>query len=156
MSDKHIGNFRYGDIFKQEYASGEEGAKELLEDSKRLIRYIFQNDSRSADKSDSDLGERVLDNIYVISGGDTKKQLKLLNGFMIMSSPIVLENGEERYMNREELEASYPLRNMAMNAIAISIEMSANRILQMQDTIHNLTEALAISTKVKIDEQSNT
>lgn len=148
MSDNHIGNFRYGDIFKQEYASGEEGAKELLEDSKRLIRYIFQNDPRSADK--------MLDDIWDIAGGDTKKQLQLLNGFMILSSPIVLENGEERYMNREELEASYPLRNMAMNAIRMAIVMSANRIREMQETIDNLTEALAISTKEKSDGQSNT
>lgn len=143
MNNNHIGNFRYGDIFKQEYADGEEGAKELLEDSKRLIRYLFQNDPRSADK--------MLDDIWDIAGGDTTKQLKLLNGFMIMSSPIVLENGEERYMNREELEASYPLRNMAMNAIRIAIIMSAERIRQMQSTIDNLMEALAISTKEKSD-----
>lgn len=148
MSNNHIGNFRYGDIFKQEYADGEEGAKKLLEDSKRLIRYIFQNDPRSADK--------MLDDICYISGGDTKKQLKLLNGFMIMSSPIVLENGEERYMNREELEASYPLRNMAMNAIRMAIVMSANRIREMQSTIDNLTEALSVSMKEDIDEQSDT
>lgn len=147
MSDNHIGNFRYGDIFKQEYAGGEEGAKELLKDSKLLIRYIFQNDSRSADK--------MLDDICYISGGDTKKQLKLLNGFMIMSSPIVLENGEERYMNREELEASYPLRNMAMNAIRLAIDMSAKRIREMQATIDNLMEALSVSIKDDIDEQSN-
>ena len=147
MSNNNIGNFRYGDIFKQEYADGEEGAKELLEDSKRLIRYIFQNDPRSSDK--------MLDDIWDIAGGDTKKQLKLLNGFMILSSPIVLENGEERYMNREELEASYPLRNMAMNAIRMAIVMSANRIREMQSTIDNLTEALALSTKEDLDEQSN-
>lgn len=148
MSNKHIGDFNYGNFFKEVYPDGEEGAKELLKDSKHLIKYIFKNDS--------DLGEKVLDNIYVIAGGDTKKQLQLLNTFFLMASPIIVENGEERYMNHEELEISFPLRNMAMNAIAISIEMSANRILQMQDTIHNLTEALAISTKVKSDEQSNT
>lgn len=143
MSNEHIGKFRYGDIFKQEYASGEEGAKELLEDSKRLIRYIFQNDTRNADK--------MLDDICYISGGDTKKQLKLLNGFMILSSPIVLENGEERYMNREQLEASYPLRNMAMNAIRMAIDMSANRIREMQSTIDNLSDALSLSMKEDID-----
>ncbi len=148
MSNNHIGNFRYGDIFKQEYADGEEGAKELLEDSKLLIRYIFQNDPRSADK--------MLDDIWDIAGGDTKKQLKLLNGFMILSSPIVLENGEERYMNREELEASYPLRNMAMNAIRMAIVMSANRIREMQETIDNLMEALSASMKDGLDEQSDT
>lgn len=147
MSNKHIGDFNYGNFFKEVYPNGEEGAKELLKDSKHLIKYIFKNDS--------DLGEKVLDNIYVIAGGDTTKQLKLLNTIMIMSSPIIVECGKERYMDHEELEISFPLRNMAMNAIVISIEMSAKRILQMQDTIHNLTEALAISTKDGIDEQSN-
>lgn len=148
MSNNHIGKFRYGDIFKQEYAGGEEGAKELLEDSKHLIRYIFQNESRNADK--------MLDDIWDIAGGDTKKQLKLLDVFMIMSSSIVLENGEKRYMNREQLEASYPIRNMAMNAIRMAIDMSANRIREMQSTIDNLTEALAASIKDNLDEQGNT
>ena len=148
MSNNHIGNFRYGDIFKQEYADGEEGAKELLKDSKLLIRYIFQNDPSSADK--------MLDDVWYIAGGDAKKQLKLLNTFFIMSSPIILENGEERYMNREQLEASYPLRNMAMNAVRIAIDMSAKRIREMQSTIDNLTEALAISKKGDVDEQSDT
>lgn len=148
MSKMHVGDFKYRDFFKEAYPGGEEATKELLKDSKLLIRYIFQNDSRSADK--------MLDDICYISGGDTKKQLKLLSGFMIMSSPIVLENGEEWYMNHEELEASYPLRNMAMNAIRLAIDMSANRIREMQSTIDNLMEALAISTKVKSDEQSDT
>lgn len=147
MSNNHIGNFRYGDIFKQEYADGEEGAKKLLEDSKRLIRYIFQNDPRSADK--------MLDDIWDIAGGDAKNQLKLLNTFFIMSSPIIVDNGEERYMNREQLEASYPIRNMAMNAIRVAIDMSAKRIKEMQSTIDNLTEALSVSMKEDIDEQSN-
>ena len=145
MSNKHISDFKYRDFFKEVYPDGEEGAKELLKDSKHLIKYIFKNDS--------DLGEKVLDNIYVIAGGDTKKQLKLLNTLMIMSSPIIVECGKERYMDHEELEISFPLRNMAMNAIVISIEMSANRILQMQDTIHNLTEALALSTKEKSNDK---
>lgn len=145
MSNKHISDFKYSDFFKEEYADGEAGTKKLLEDTKSMIRFIF--------KSDSDLGERVLDNTYVISGGDTKKQIKLLNTLIIMSSPIIVECGKKRYMDHEELEASFPIRNMAMNAIAISIEMSANRILQMQDTIHNLTEALAISTKEKSNDK---
>ena len=148
MSNKHIGDFNYGNFFKEVYPDGEEGAKELLKDSKHLIKYIFKNDS--------DLGEKVLDNIYVIAGGDTKKQLKLLNTFMIMSSPIIVECGKERYMDHEELEISFPLRNMAMNAIAIAIDMSAKRILEMKETIDNLADALAISTKDDIDEQSDT
>ncbi len=148
MGDKHISDFKYSDFFKEEYSDGEAGTKELLEDTKSMIRFIFNNDS--------DLGEKVLDNIYVIAGGDTKKQLKLLNTIMIMSSSFVLEDGIKRHMSRDELASSFPIRNMAMNAIVISLDMSAKRILQMQDTIHNLTEALAISTKDGLDEQSNT
>ena len=145
MSNNHISNFKYKDFFKEEYADGEAGTKELLEDTKSMIRFIF--------KSDSDLGERVLDNIYVIAGGDTKKQLKLLNTFMIMSSPIIVDCGKERCMDHEELEISFPLRNMAMNAIVIAIDMSAKRILEMKETIDNLAEALAISTKEKSNDK---
>lgn len=148
MSDKHISGFKYRDFFKEEYEDGEEGAKELLKDSKLLIRYIFQNDPSSADK--------MLDDIWDIAGGDTKKQLQLLNTFFLMASPIIVENGEERHMNREELEASYPLRNMAMNAVRLVIDMTAKRIRKMQSTIDNLTEALAISKKGDVDEQSDT
>ena len=148
MSDKHISDFKYRDFFKEEYADGESGTKELLEDTKSMIRFIF--------KDDSDLGEKVLDNIYVIAGGDIKNQLRLLNTIMIMSSSFVLEDGIKRHMSRDELEASFPIRNMAINAIVISLEMSANRILQMQESIHNLAEALAISKKGDVDEQSNT
>lgn len=148
MSNKHISDFKYRDFFKEEYEDGEAGTKELLEDTKSMIRFIF--------KSDSDLGERVLDNIYVIAGGDAKNQLRLLNTIMIMSSSFVLEDGIKRHMSRDELEASFPIRNMAMNAIAISLEMSAKRIRKMQSTIDNLTEALSVSMKDDIDEQSNT
>lgn len=145
MSDNHISDFKYRDFFKEEYSDGEAGTKELLEDTKSMIRFIF--------KKDSDLGEKVLDNIYVIAGRDTKNQLRLLNTLMIMSSTIIVENGEERHMSREELEASFPIRNMAMNAIVMAIDISAKRILQMQDSIHNLTEALAISTKEKSNDK---
>ena len=145
MSNEYTRDLDYTDFFREEYADGEEGAKELLNDSKHLIKYIFKNDS--------DLGDKVLDNIYVIAGGDTAKQLKLLNTLMIMSSPIIVECGKERYMDHEELEISFPLRNMAMNAIVISIEMSANRILEMKETIDNLADALAISTKEKSNDK---
>ena len=147
MSEKHISDFKYRDFFKDEYPEGDAGLNEIIEDTKSMIRFIF--------KSDSDLGERVLDNIYVIAGGDTKKQLSLLNTIMIMSSSLVLEDGIKRRMSRDELEASFPIRNMAMNAISIAIDMSANRIREMQSTIDNLTEALAISKKGDVDEQSN-
>lgn len=143
MSNKHIGAFSYKDFFRDEYSAGDAGVNEMIEDTKNLLRYVFDDAP--------EMGERVIDNIYVIAGGDTKKQLKLLNGFMILSSPIVLENGEERYMNREQLEASYPLRNMAMNAIRMAIDMSANRIREMQSTIDNLSDALSLSMKEDID-----
>ena len=139
MSSNHIGDFNYGNFFKEVYPDGEKGAKELLKDSKHLIKYIFKNDS--------DLGDKVLDNIYVIAGGDTAKQLKLLNTLMIMLSPIIVECGKERYMDHEELEISFPLRNMAMNIIDMVLDMSAKRILEMKETIDNLADALAISTK---------
>lgn len=148
MSNKHISDFKYRDFFKDEYPEGDAGLNEIIEDTKSMIRFIFKNDS--------DLGEKVLDNIYVIAGGDVKNQLRLLNTIMIMSSSFVLEDGIRRHMSRDELEASFPIRNMAMNAIVIAIEMSAKRILQMQESIHNLAEALAISKKVKSDEQSDT
>lgn len=145
MSSNHIGDFNYGNFFKEVYPDGEKGTKELLKDSKHLIKYIFKNDS--------DLGDKVLDNIYVIAGGDTAKQLKLLNTLMIMSSPFVLEDGTKRHMSRDELEASFPIRNMAMNAIVIAIDMSAKRILEMKETIDNLADALAISTKEKSNDK---
>ena len=148
MSEKHISDFKYRDFFKDEYPEGDAGLNEIIEDTKSMIRFIF--------KSDSDLGERVLDNIYVIAGGDTKKQLSLLNTIMIMSSSLVLEDGIKRRMSRDELEASFPIRNMAMNAISIAIDMSANRIRKMQSTIDNLTEALSVSMKDDIDGKSDT
>ena len=145
MSSNHIGDFNYGNFFKEVYPDGEKGAKELLKDSKHLIKYIFKNDS--------DLGDKVLDNIYVIAGGDTAKQLKLLNTLMIMLSPIIVECGKERYMDHEELEISFPLRNMAMNIIDMVLDMSAKRILEMKETIDNLADALAISTKEKSNDK---
>ena len=145
MSNKHISDFKYRDFFKDEYPEGDAGLNEIIEDTKSMIRFIFKNDS--------DLGDKVLDNIYVIAGGDIKNQLRLLNTIMIMSSSFVLEDGTKRHMSRDELEASFPIRNMAMNAIVISLEMSANRILQMQESIHNLAEALAISTKEKSNDK---
>lgn len=148
MSNKHIGAFSYKDFFRDEYSAGDAGVNEMIEDTKNLLRYVFENYP--------DIGERVIDNIYVVSGGDAKNQLRLLNGCINMSSPIVYEEEQERVMSHDELVDSYPIRNMAMNIIDMVLDMSAKRILQMQDTIHNLTEALAISTKDDIDEQSNT
>ena len=99
------------------------------------------------------MGERVLDNIYVIAGGDIKNQLMLLSTIMIMSSSFVLEDVTKRHMSREELDASFPIRNMAMNAFVISLDMSAKRILEMKETIDNLADALAISTKEKSNDK---
>lgn len=148
MSNKHIIGFSYKDFFRDEYSAGDAGVNEMIEDTKNLVRYIFDDYP--------DIGERVIDNIYVVSGGDAKNQLRLLNGCINMSSPIVYEEEQERVMSHDELEASFYLRNMAMNIIDMVLDMSANRILQMQDSIHNLTEALAISKKGDVDEQSNT
>lgn len=148
MNNKHIGAFSYKDFFRDEYSAGDAGVNEMIEDTKNLVRYVFDDAP--------EMGERVIDNIYVIAGGDAKNQLRLLNSCINISSPIVFEEEQERIMIHEELEASYSIRNMAMNIIDMVLEMSANRILQMQDTIHNLTEALALSTKDGLDEQSNT
>ena len=154
MINKHISDFKYRDFFKDDYPEGDAGVNEMIEDTKRLVRYIFENYP--------DIGERVIDNIYVVSGGDAKNQLRLLNGCIDMSSPIVYEEEQERVMSHDELEASFYLRNMAMNIIDMVLDMSAKRILQMQESIHNLTEALAISTRLlqsprrgDVDEQSN-
>lgn len=148
MINKHIVGFNYKDFFKDDYPEGDAGVNEMIEDTKRLVRYVFENYP--------DIGERVIDNIYVVSGGDAKNQLRLLNGCINMSSPIVFEEEQERVMSHDELVDSYPIRNMAMNIIDMVLDISAKRILQMQDSIHNLTEAIAISTKDDIDEQSNT
>ena len=145
MSNKHIVGFNYKDFFKDDYPEGDAGVNEMVEDTKRLVRYIFEDYP--------DTGERVIDNIYVVSGGDAKNQLRLLNDCINMSSPIVYEEEQERVMSHDELEASFYLRNMAMNAIVISIEMSANRILEMKETIDNLADALAISTKEKSNDK---
>lgn len=145
MINKHIVGFNYKDFFKDDYSEGDAGVNEMIEDTKRLVRYVFENYP--------DIGERVIDNIYVVSGGDAKNQLRLLNGCINMSSPIVFEEEQERVMSHDELEASFYLRNMAMNIIDMVLDMSAKRILQMQDSIHNLTEALAISTKEKSNDK---
>ena len=147
MSNKHIVGFNYKDFFRDEYSAGDAGVNEMIEDTKNLVRCIFDDYP--------DIGERVIDNIYVVSGGDAKNQLRLLNGCINMSSPIVYEEEQERVMSHDELEASFYLRNMAMNIIDMVLDMSANRILQMQESIHNLAEALAISKKGYVDEQSN-
>ena len=148
MSNKHIVGFNYKDFFRDEYSGGDAGVNEMIEDTKNLVRYIFEDHP--------DIGERVIDNIYVVSGGDAKNQLRLLNGCINMSSPIVYEEEQERVMSHDELEASFYLRNMAMNIIDMVLDMSAKRIREMQSTIDNLTEALAISKKGDVDEQSDT
>lgn len=145
MSDKHIKNFKYRDFFRDEYSAGDAGVNEMIEDTKNLLRYVFDDAP--------EMRERIIDNIYVIAGGDTKNQLRLLNTLMAMASSFVLEDGTRRHMSCEELEASFPIRNMAMNAIVMAIDISAKRIIQMQDSIHNLTEALAISTKEKSNDK---
>lgn len=148
MSNEHIGDFHYRDFFKEAYPDGEEGAKEALEDAKRLLRYIAKYSPESAD--------RILNDVYIIASGDAHIQLQLLNTFFLMASPIIVENGEERHMNHDEMEISSPLRNMAMNAIALAFELSAKRIRGMQTTIYKLKKALSDSMKDDIDEQSNT
>lgn len=145
MSNKHITDFKYRDFFRDEYSSGDAGVNEMVEDTKRLVRYIFEDYP--------DIGERVIDNIYVVSGGDAKNQLRLLNGCINMSSPIVFEEEQERIMSHDELEASFYLRNMAMNIIDMVLDMSAKRILQMHESIDNLADALAISTKEKSNDK---
>ena len=145
MSNKHITDFKYRDFFRDEYSAGDAGVNEMIEDTKRLVRYVF---NRSPE-----MGERVIDNIYVIAGGDAKNQLRLLNCCINISSPIVFEEDQERIMSHDELMDSYPIRNMAMNIIDMILEISANRILQMQESIHNLAEALAISTKEKSNDK---
>lgn len=147
MSNEHIGDFHYRDFFKEAYPDGEEGAKEALEDAKRLLRYIAKYSPESAD--------RILNDVYIIASGDAHIQLQLLNTFFLMASPIIVENGEERHMNHDEMEISSPLRNMAMNAIALAFELSAKRIRGMQTTIYKLKKALSDSMKDDIDEQSN-
>lgn len=148
MSDNHISDFKYRDFFKEAYPGGEEGAKEALEDAKRLLRYIAKYSPETA--------ERILNDVYVIASGDAHIQLQLLNTFFLMASPIIVENGEERHMSHDEMEISSPLRNMTMNAIALAFELSAKRIRGMQTTIYKLTKALSVSTKEDIDEQSDT
>ena len=148
MSNKHIIGFSYKDFFRDEYSAGDAGVNEMIEDTKNLVRYIFDDYP--------DIGERVIDNIYVVSGGDAKDKLRLLNSCINISSPIVFEEDQERIMSHDELEASFYLRNMAMNIIDMVLDMSAKRILEMQESIHNLTEALAISKKEYVDEQSDT
>ena len=145
MSNKHISDFKYRDFFKDEYPEGDAGVNEMVEDTKRLVRYIFEDYP--------DTGERVIDNIYVVSGGDAKNQLRLLNDCINMSSPIVFEEDQERIISHDELEASFYLRNMAMNIIDMVLDMSAKRILEMKETIDNLADALAISTKEKSNDK---
>lgn len=130
------------DCFKEEYADGEEGMNNMLEDARRIIRHIFNNSYR---------GENVIGNIFTIAGGDDLKQLKLLDSLIIMSAPIVFEDGQEIRISHEELVASSPIRRTAIDIIYDLIEMSAGRIRKMQSMIDNLTEALAISTKDKSD-----
>lgn len=139
MSEKHIVAFSYKDFFRDEYSAGDAGVNEMIEDTKRLVRYVFDGAP--------EMGERVIDNICIVSGGNAKNQLRLLNGCINMSSPIVFEGDQKRVMSHEELVDSYPIRNMAIHIIDMVLDMSAKRILQMQDSIHNLTEALAISTR---------
>lgn len=148
MSNKHIVAFSYKDFFRDEYSAGDAGVNEMIEDTKNLVRYVFDDAP--------EMGERVIDNIYIIAEGDAKNQLRLLNGCINISSPIVFEEEQERIMSHDELMDSYPIRNMAMNIIDMVLDMSAKRIRGMQTTIYKLTKALAISTKVKSDEQSNT
>ena len=145
MSNKHIVGFNYKDFFKDDYPEGDAGVNEMVEDTKRLVRYIFEDYP--------DTGERVIDNIYVVSGGDAKNQLRLLNDCINMSSPIVFEEDQERIISHDELEASFYLRNMAMNIIDMVLDMSAKRILEMKETIDNLADALAISTKEKSNDK---
>lgn len=145
MSNKHIVAFSYKDFFRDEYSAGDAGVNEMIEDTKNLARYVFDDAP--------EMGERVIDNIYVIAGGDAKNQLRLLNSCINISSPIVFEEDQERIMSHDELEASFYLRNMAMNIIDMVLDISAKRILQMQDSIHNLTEAIAISTKEKSNDK---
>ena len=145
MSNKHIVGFNYKDFFKDDYPEGDAGVNEMVEDTKRLVRYIFEDYP--------DTGEMVIDNIYVVSGGAAKNQLRLLNGCINMSSPIVYEEEQERVMSHDELEASFYIRNMAMNIIDMVLDMSAKRILEMKETIDNLADALAISTKEKSNDK---
>ena len=145
MSNKHISDFKYRDFFKDDYPEGDAGMNEMVEDTTRLVRYIFEDYPAT--------GERVIDNIYVVSGGDAKNQLRLLNDCINMSSPIVYEEEQERIMSHDELEASFYLRNMAMNIIDMVLDMSAKRILEMKETIDNLADALAISTKEKSNDK---
>ena len=145
MSNKHITDFKYRDFFRDEYSSGDAGVNEMIEDTKNLVRYVFDGAP--------EMGERVIDNIYVIAGGDAKNQLRLLNCCINISSPIVFEEDQDRIMSHDELMDSYPIRNMAMNIIDMILEISANRILQMQESIHNLAEALAISTMEKSNDK---
>lgn len=148
MSNKHIVAFSYKDFFRDEYSAGDAGVNEMIEDTKRLVRYVFEDAP--------EMGERVIDNIYVIAGGDIKNQLRLLNGCINMSSPIVFEEDQDRIMSHDELVDSYPIRNMAMNIIDMVLDMSAKRILQMQESIDNLSDALSLSMKDNTNEQSNT
>lgn len=145
MSNKHIGAFSYKDFFRDEYSAGDAGVNEMIEDTKRLVRYVFDGSP--------EMGERVIDNIYVIAGGDEKNQLRLLNGCINISSPIVFEEDQERIMSHDELVDSYPIRNMAINIIDMILEISAKRILQMHESIDNLADALAISTKEKSNDK---
>lgn len=145
MSNKHITGFKYKDFFRDEYSAGDAGVNEMIEDTKRLVRYVFDGSP--------EMGERVIDNIYVVSGGDAKDQLRLLNCCINISSPIVFEEDQERIMSHDELVDSYPIRNMAMNIIDMILEISAKRILQMHESIDNLADALAISTKEKSNDK---
>lgn len=147
MSNKHIGAFSYKDFFRDEYSAGDAGVNEMIEDTKNLLRYVFDDAP--------EMGERVIDNIYVIAGGDAKDKLWLLNCCINMSSPIVFEEDQERIMIHEELEASYSIRNMAMNIIDMVLDMSAKRILQIQESIDNLSDALSLSMKDNTNGQSN-
>ena len=148
MSNKHIGAFSYKDFFRDEYSAGDAGVNEMIEDTKNLVRYVFDGAP--------EMGERVIDNIYVIAGGDAKNQLRLLNGCINISSPIVFEEDQERIMSHDELVDSYPIRNMAMNIIDMVLDMSSKRILEMKETIDNLSDALSLSMKDKSDGQSDT
>ena len=145
MSNKHIVAFSYKDFFRDEYSAGDAGVNEMIEDTKNLVRYVFDGFP--------EMGERVIDNIYVVSGGDAKDQLRLLNCCINISSPIVFEEDQERIMSHDELVDSYPIRNMAMNIIDMILEISAKRIFQMHESIDNLADALAISTKEKSNDK---
>lgn len=148
MSNKHIVGFSYKDFFRDEYSAGDTGVNEMIEDTKNLLRYVFDDAP--------EMGERVIDNIYVIAGGDAKNQLRLLNSCINISSPIVFEEDQERIMSHDELVDSYPIRNMAMNIIDMVLDMSAKRILEMKETIDNLSDALSLSMKDNTNGQSNT